>query len=62
MPRTPALSQLWHAIDRVELRLQVVLAIPRIPRQVRAHLEAMQADLVAILVRNGRRRISPEGD
>jgi hypothetical protein len=55
------LNEFWRVLDRTERRLSAVLEIPRIPRRVRAHLAAIQADLVAILVRNGR-RISPEGD
>jgi hypothetical protein len=61
MPRPPSLNEFWRVLDRTERRLSAVLEIPRIPRRVRAHLAAIQADLVAILVRNGR-RISPEGD
>jgi hypothetical protein len=55
MPRRPTLTDLWRALERVADRLQTALAIPRIPRQVRVHLETLQAEVTALLERNGRR-------
>jgi hypothetical protein len=55
MPRRLAQTDLWAMLRHVLASLQTTLAIPRIPRQVRLHLETLHAEVTALLERNGRR-------
>jgi hypothetical protein len=43
------------AARHVSHQLTIVLAVPRIPRRVRAHLEVLRDEVTALLERNGRR-------
>jgi hypothetical protein len=52
MARTPVPTEFRHVLVHVLSELTTILAIPRIPRRVRARLEALETEIATLLIRH----------